>query len=236
MANELSVADAMALTRTSGSSTDGFGGTWTWVFFLFFLLAWGGGGLFGGGSSNSPSTEGSLTRSALYESNNTQDIFRNMGELSSQINNFQTTVTEMQGNIRYDSLQNMNTLNTNLLQNTAALNNQIIQGNNALGAQIAQNRYAADAANCATNRNIDALKYELSKENCEGIQKIADMLTSNKIDTLQAQLADARNQITNLTQSASIINQVRPYPTPAYVVSSPYGSSSCGGGYISYGY
>ena len=30
----LSIADAMALAKNDGM--DGFGGTWTWVFFLFF--------------------------------------------------------------------------------------------------------------------------------------------------------------------------------------------------------
>ena len=75
-----------------------------------------------------------------------------------QINNFQTTSTNAWGNIRYDNLKNMTDLS----------------------AQIAQNRYAADQCCCETNRNIDALKYALSKENSEGIQKIADILNERK--------------------------------------------------------
>lgn len=43
MDNGLSVADAMALTKNN--ENDGwFGGSGSWVFFLFFLLAWGNGG------------------------------------------------------------------------------------------------------------------------------------------------------------------------------------------------
>ena len=33
----LSIADAMALAK---DDNNGFVSTWTWVFFLFFLLAW----------------------------------------------------------------------------------------------------------------------------------------------------------------------------------------------------
>ena len=38
--NGLSPADIMAMTQ-GDNNNNSFGGTWTWVFFLFFLLAWG---------------------------------------------------------------------------------------------------------------------------------------------------------------------------------------------------
>ena len=211
--NDLSVADALALTKNSGAA-DGFGGTWTWVFFLFFLLAWGGGGLFGGGNATGAATEGALTRAAMYESNNMQDMYNGLESLSNQINNFQTTSTNAWGNIRYDNLKNMTDLS----------------------AQIAQNRYAADQCCCETNRNIDALKYALSKENSEGIQKIADMINEDRIETLRSQLTEARGQISNLMQSSNIINQVRPYPTPTYLVNSPYASAYNNGCFGNYGF
>lgn len=212
--NDFTVADALALSKNGGSA-DGFGGTWTWVFFLFFLLAWGGGGLFGGGNNGS-ATEGALTRAAMYESNNMQDMYNGLESLSNQINNFQTTSTNAWGNIRYDNLKNMTDLS----------------------AQIAQNRYAADQCCCETNRNIDALKFSMSKEYADGVQKIADMINEDRIETLRSQLTDARNQITNLVQSNNIVNQVRPFPTPTYLVNSPYGAAygGCNNPYVSYGY
>ena len=57
-----------------------------------------------GNGSGSPSTEGSLTRSALYEANNNQDIFRNFGELAGEISSFEREATASWGNIRYDML------------------------------------------------------------------------------------------------------------------------------------
>ena len=206
--NDFSVTDALALAKNNGSA-DGFGGTWTWVFFLFFLLAWGGGGMFGGGNGASTSAaENALTRAAMYESNGMQDVFRNFGELTSQMNHFHSDTTDAIGNLRYDNLKNMNDLSS----------------------QIAQNRYAADKCCCDTNRNIDALKFTLSKEHSDGIQKIADMLNEDRIESLRAQLSEAKGQISNLMQSNNIINQVRPYPTPTYVVNSPYASAGYGYG------
>lgn len=204
--NDLSVTDALALAKSNGSA-DGFGGTWTWVFFLFFLLAWGGGGMFGNGNGASTSAaENALTRAALYESNSMQDVFRNFGELASQMNHFHSDTTDAIGNLRYDNLKNMNDLSS----------------------QIVQNRYAADKCCCETNRNIDALKFTLSKEHSDGIQKIADMLNEDRIESLRAQLSEAKGQISNLMQSNAIINQVRPYPTPSYLVNSPYTSTGYG--------
>lgn len=214
MAGDFSVADAMALTKGAGSA-DGFGGTWTWVFFLFFLLAWGGNGMFGNNSGvNNAATQGAITRAELYDSNFAQDTFRNFGELNAELTAFQNQTTNALDSIRYESLKN----------------------SADLAAQIAQNRYAADSANCMTNRNIDAAKFELSRQNCDGIQKIADMLTADKIDTLRSELEAARNQISNLMQSNNIINQVRPFPTPAYIVSSPYGTGCNCGASMTYGY
>lgn len=212
--NDLSVADALALTKNSGAA-DGFGGTWTWVFFLFFLLAWGGGGLFGGGNGASTSAaENALTRAAMYESNDMQDVFRNFGNLTSQMNNFQAATADALGNLRYDNLKNINDLSS----------------------QIAQNRFAADQCCCETNRNIDSLKFTLSKEHSDGIQKIADMINEDRIETLRSQLAEAKGQISNLMQSNNIINQVRPYPTPTYLVNSPYASAYNNGCFGNYGF
>ena len=71
MTDGLSIADAMALAKDN----DGFmGGSGSWVFFLFFLLAWGGNGFFGGRGVGDVATQGALTRSDLFEGFNNQDV------------------------------------------------------------------------------------------------------------------------------------------------------------------
>lgn len=45
-------------------------------------------------------------------------------------------------------------------------------------------------------------------------------------------LQSAQLQIGNMSQTANIINTIRPFPNPAYVVGSPYGTNTanCGCG------
>lgn len=46
------------------------------------------------------------------------------------------------------------------------------------------------------------------------------------------ELITAQLQIGNMSQTANIINAIRPFPNPAYVVGSPYGTNTanCGCG------
>ena len=217
----LSIADAMALAKDDNS---GFGGTWTWVFFLFFLLAWGGGGLFGGG--NTSGREGELTRAELYSGLGQQDVFRNQAELMSELSSFEREATNNWGNMKYDNLIGVN----NIMQ------------------QMATNAATQAQCCCETNRNIDAVRYENTKNTCDithnaqlntrdileaqntGFQRILDFLTNDKIDSLRGELQSAQLQLGNLSQTNTLINTLRPYPYPAYITCSPYVSSAYGCG------
>lgn len=225
MDNGLSAADVMALTNDNGMNN--------WVNNPFIYLVWlallGGNGLFGGwgGGSGSPSTEGSLTRSALYEANNNQDIFRNFGEIAGELSSFEREATASWGNIRYDMLG----------------------GFCDLGQQIAQNRYAQQLANCGIERNIDSVKAEAYKNTCEittAIHGEAEatraLITANTMQDLRDKLADrdrqlqaANFEISQQQQTAGLIDTLRPISRPAYLTTSPYASinpygysSSCG--------
>ena len=47
-------------------------------------------------------------------------------------------------------------------------------------------------------------------------------MSQNTIDSLRSEVNDLKNTITANGIGTSIVNQVRPYPIPAYPVSSPY--------------
>ena len=222
MDNGLSAADVMAMTKDSGMDN--------WVNNPFIYLVWlallGGGGIFGGWGGNyggnSPSVEGSLTRSALYETNNSQDIFRNFGELAGELSNFERVATDAWGNIRYDMLG----------------------GFCNVGQQIAENRYAQQLANCGIERNIDSVKAEAYRNTCEITTAIHDeaeatraLITANTMQDLRDKLADrdrqlqaANFEISQQTQTASIIDNLRPVSRPAYITCSPYASVNNGCG------
>lgn len=221
--NGLSIADAMALSK--GNENDMFGGTWTWVFFLFFLLAWGGGGLFGG--NNNASREGELTRAELYSGLGQQDIFRNQAEIASELSAFERDATNNWGNMRYDNLQNMNALQT-------AMTNGFYN----IGNQLSENRFAQQSCCCETNRNIDAVRYENAKNTCDIInantantQRIIDMISQNQMQMLRDELSTTRAALSNNIQTQNILGALQPTPRPAYVTSSPYAATNyCGCG------
>lgn len=210
----LSIADAMALA--GNNEMGGFGGTWTWVFFLFFLLAWGGGGLFGGGGNST--REGELTRAEMYNALGQQDSFANQSSILRELSSFERDAANNWGNMKYDNLMGVNSILTQMANNAASQ------------AQCC----------CETNRNIDAVRYENAKNTCDithnaqlntrdilesqnaGFQRILDFLTTDKIESLRNELQSAQLQLGNMSQTTTLINTLRPFPAPAYITNSPY--------------
>ena len=205
----MSVADVMALQNrnTDGSMFGGAGGTWVWVFFLFFLLAWGGGGF---GFGNGAAAQGALTRADLCQDFNFNDLQNGVRGLSN-----------------------------GLCDGFYAMNTTMLQGFNGLGNQVQENRFASQQCCCETNRNIDAVRYENARNTCDIVNAIkADgdatraLMTQNTIQELRDNLQAAQLQLGNLSQTQTIINAVRPFPTPSYITCSPYTAAN---GYGSYG-
>lgn len=204
----LSVADALALQdRNNNGMFGGDGGLW--VFFLFFLLAWGGGSGFGFGGNGAANyaTQADIQRG--FDTN--------------------TIVNKLDG------------LSNGLCDGFYAMNSGMLQGFNGIGAQISNLGFQTQQCCCETNRNIDAVRYENAKNTCDIItaanantQRIIDVMTQNTIQELRDNLQAAQLQLGNVSQTQTIINAVRPFPTPAYITCSPYtaanGFGACGCG------
>jgi len=116
----------------------------------------------------------------------------------------------------------------------------------SLKSDVLENRYAAQLSACNTQRDIlqqtnelntnlltsnlqaqaklDECCCNLRAQGIENTQKILDVLNQNTIDDLRSQVNDLKNTITANGIGTSIVNQVRPYPVPSYLVSSPYQS------------
>lgn len=98
--------------------------------------------------------------------------------------------------------------------------------------------------NCNGNLQIYRIKNlygnkigTLREEGQANTQKILDAICQNQIAELRDKLADrdrelqtARFQISQIDQTASLTNTLRPFPQPAYITASPYQS------YYPYGY
>lgn len=170
------------------------------------------------------------------------------------MNGINTTIMGGFANLNNGLLQATNSINTNMLQGnnaiqkgisdqTNALNMNIVQTGNAITNGLASLGYVTQNQACGINSNIESVKYQLATEACatraesdNNTQKIMDKLSEmqmsdkdNQINALQSRLLEAQSKIDNANQTQSIVNALKPYPVPAYPVSSPYASNNgCG--------
>jgi len=186
-----------------GAFGNAFGGDGIWAIVLIALLfgnnGWGG---FGNNGWNNVAT------TDFVSSEFTQRDISQLGtEVANGFTNTNTNICNLKGEVlenRYanqlsacntqrDILMQTNELNTNLL--TTALQGQA---------------------------RLDSCCCELKAQGIENTQKILDAMNQNVIDGLRSEVNDLKNTITANGIGTSIVNQVRPYPIPAYPVSSPY--------------
>ena len=98
---------------------------------------------------------------------------------------------------------------------------------------------------CTTNRNIDAVRFDMSKGFCDVAGAIhaegeatRALINANTMQALRDKLADkdrdilARDfQLSQLAQNQYLVNEIRPCAKPAYITCSPYTTASfCGTG------
>jgi hypothetical protein len=201
-------ATGYALGRDTNNN--GFFGNDGWWIILLLLCGWGNNGGFGGGN-------GSFELGKVATTNDVASGFNNSAVLSSL------------NDLKLGQSQGFNGINNALLSGFHGVDNSIctlgynqaIQSNNI-------SREIADCC-CKTNGNIDNLRFDLSKGLCDVIragqdntQRIVDMYTSDKIDTLNRKLAVAEGRNATLENNAYLISQLKePCPVPAYRVPSP---------------
>ena len=203
------------------NNADGFGmgGAGAWIFGLIALALFSNGGFgFGNNANNLATTD--------YVSNEfTQQAISNGFE-----------------NVNSNIANGFARTNDNLCD----LRQTVATGDMALNSSILENRYAGQLSACQTQRDIltqtnelntnlltTALQSQSKMDECccnlrasgiENTQKILDALNQNTIDSLRSEVNDLKNTITANGIGTSIVNAVRPYPTPSYIVSSPYQS------------
>jgi hypothetical protein len=183
-----------------------FGGDGIWAIVLIALLFNNGGFGFGGNGWNNVATtdfvsseftqrdiNGGFQNQSNLISGGFSDLSTNICSLKSDVLENRYAAQLSACNTQRDILNQTNELNTNLL--TTALQNQA---------------------------TMDKCCCDLRAQGIENTQKILDVLNQNTIDSLRSEVNDLKNTITANGIGTSIVNQVRPYPIPAYAVSSPY--------------
>ena len=206
------------------NNNNGFAGGWEGLIAL--ALVFGNGGLFGNGFGGGRGGYGSpATVQDVASGFSTSEIMSDLNDIilgqSQGFSGVNATVTN-----------GFTNLNTNLA--SMAYNTQ--SGFNALSREI------ADCC-CAQARNIDSLRFDMSKGFCDVIRAgqdntraILDYLTGEKISSLQAENAGLKAQISNDKQSAYLLSELKECPKAAYIVPNPnccynygvYPTGACG--------
>lgn len=207
----LSAGDILALTKNNEN------GMWDnpFIYLVWLAVLGGGNGLFG--NRGDAAVQGAITRSDLFEGFNNQDV---NGQLRGITNG--------------------------LCDGFYAINSGMKDGFYGTQGAIAENRFAAQQCCCETNRNIDAVRYEGAQNTCaitnaihaEG-EATRALINANTMQELRDKL-EARDrdimvrdfQLSQLSQTAALVGELRPCAKPAYITCSPYTTAPFGCGTI----
>lgn len=85
---------------------------------------------------------------------------------------------------------------------------------------------------CNLERGQDAIKYQMARDTCDIIaaghadtDRIINHLTQTEMDRLRTELQSAQFQLSQISQTSNIVNQLMPVAKPAYITCSPYASA-----------
>lgn len=219
-------AEGLLVGSNGYNNNNGFGNGWEGLIGLALVASlfggWGGFG-FGGGRGGNCATQADLSAG-----------FNNSAVLS----NLNDIILGQANAINYNN-QGFAGLNATITNGFADLNTALCGFNyNVQGSFNSLSHQLADCC-CTTQRAIDSVKYENAKNTCDIIRAgqdntraILDYLTTEKISSLQAENSSLKAQISNDRQTATLINEIKPCPIPAYITCNPYQSAyGFGNGY-----
>lgn len=215
MEHEYSLADIRA--ATGGDDMFGGNSAW-WILILFFLMGNGGWGNRG--------MERVATTDDVQRGFDTQSI---LGKLDGITNGI---------------CDGFYAVNTGMLNGFHGVDHALCSGFYSVNDAIQQSRFDAQKCCCETNRNIDNVRYEASKNTCditnaihaEGEQTRA-LINANTMQALRDKLADkdrdllaANFQLSQQAQNSYLVGELRPCAKPAYLTCSPYETAERGCG------
>ena len=160
-------------------------------------------------------------------------IFGNRGSSDAAVQGAITRSDLFEGFNNQDVNGQLRGITTGICDGFYAVNTGMLNGFNNIGSRI-------DSCCCETNRNIDAVRYENSRNTCEITSAIhaegeatRALINANTVQELRDRL-DARDrdvlvrdfQISQQAQNSYLINEIRPCAKPAYITCSPYTTAS----------
>lgn len=220
MDNGISLADIAAVTRNG--EVEGMNGLWNNPF-IYLIWMWAMRSFNGWGDGNVPN--GLATSAGQYATQ--ADIQRAFDT---------NTVVQKLDGITNGLSDGFYAVNTGMLGGFNGIQRDLCTGFNAVNNGITESRFAAQQCCCETNRNIDNVRFENSKNTCEITNAIhaegeatRALINANTVQELRDRL-EARDrdilsrdfQLSQLAQNQYLVNTIKPCPIPAYLTCSPY--------------
>lgn len=232
------IVPVMEVGNNGNSGFGGYGnGDWAWIIVLFLIFGFGRNGFGGFGGGNGGVGENYILATDFATIERKLDGINNgICDSTFALNN---TI-----NNGFFGVQN------SLTQGFSGLNTALLQGNYALSSQLANcccgiERQIADCC-CATQRGLDAVNYNnvintnsIQQTLCNNTRDIIenqnanyralhDEIVANRIEDKNAQIQAQQNEINALrlrasqeAQNAYLINELKPCPSPSYIVPNP---------------
>ena len=214
-------------------------GGWLWIIVVFALLfGWGGNG-FGWGGNNGRDGYPCATQADVRAAVDQQTL---ISKIDQQTYGLSSTFTALNDNLNNNFRGIDNAICTLGYQNQ--------QGFNEVAHQIS-------GCCCGVQRSIDGVNYNLATQTnaiqnamCNNTRdiidnqnsntrSILDFLVNDKIATLQAENQNLKLKASQSEQNAYLLNELKPCPSPAYVVQPPtqvtFPVNTCGQ-FAGYGY
>ena len=243
--NVPSVADIAAVTDGNGRNDYGFGGGWWALIILMALFGWGRGGFGGYGGYGASSECGCCQPATCGE---LQAGFNNQAVIN-KLNGLENGLCSL----GYDQLAQMNNLGTQIQQGNfglqQAINNASVanmQDTNSISRQLADCccesreaimnlRFQNAQDTCAITTAIQNQTQQIMQNDNANYRALHDELVAYKMQQKDETIQELRTQVqafnlavSQRNQNDYLIDQLRPCPTPAYVVPNPF---CCNDGY-----
>lgn len=233
MENGISMSDVLALQKTGGTNGD-----MSWIILLIFLFAFGGGGFWGGNRGaavNAINTDMEYTN--LMNSLGTlgNATSRGFDTLSNQIGQGFAQTTNQNFGLAKDIDRSIYTTSigqAGLSRELCDLNANMQRGFCGVERAIDNNRFELQKSTCDIITNANYNTRDLTATITAGNQnlynlindKFCDLALSNVKNQLEEERfksARLENQLSNMAQSAHIIDTIAPTARPMYNVCNP---------------
>lgn len=152
------------------------------------------------------------------------------------ITNLGTNVQAGFNNVDRTNLQGFNAIQSEIAQTNYNLkdcccqNKELVMQSNfnmQSGINAIQNQLSSCC--CELGRGQKDIEFALAKATCDittnadkNADRILSHLTQTEMDRLRTDLQSAQYQLSQLSQTRTIIDQLQPFPRPAYITCSPY--------------